>query len=96
VQNNPNDIEAHSALAYIYAQQGRLPEAIQENQLVLQQKPNDYDSLKNMAVIYQQMEQWQEALTFAQQALAVAPEAEQPAWQQFITDVENRLASSGG
>jgi tetratricopeptide (TPR) repeat protein len=95
VQNSPNDIEAHSALAYIYAQQGRLHEALQENQLVLQQKPNDYDSLKNMAVIYQQMGQWQEALTFAQQAQAVAPEAEQPAWQQFITDVENQLASSG-
>jgi tetratricopeptide (TPR) repeat protein len=95
VQNSPNDAEAHSALAFIYAQQGRLHEAIQENQVVLQQIPNDYDSLKNMAVIHQQLGQWQEALTFAQQALDIAPEAEQPAWQQFISEVESQLASSG-
>jgi tetratricopeptide (TPR) repeat protein len=96
VQNSPNDVEAHSALAFIYAQQGRLHEALQENQVVLQQIPNDYDSLKNMAVIHQQLGQWQEALTFAQQAHDIAPEAEQPAWQQFIADVESQLASSGG
>jgi tetratricopeptide (TPR) repeat protein len=96
VQNSPNDVEAHSALAYIYAQQGRLHEALQENQVVLQQMPNDYDSLKNMAVIHQQLGQWQEALTFAKQAHDIAPEAEQPAWQQFIADVENQIASSGG
>jgi tetratricopeptide (TPR) repeat protein len=91
VQNNPNDIEAHSALAFIYARQGRLQEAIQENQVVLQQLPNDYDSLKNIAVLYRQLEQWSDALNYARQAQAVAPEADQPSWQQFIADVEQQM-----
>ncbi|NJN94730.1 MAG: tetratricopeptide repeat protein [Anaerolineales bacterium] len=39
LQTNPGDLEANSALAYVYAQQGRLDEAIQANQLVLQQNP---------------------------------------------------------
>ena len=95
IQSNPNDVEAHSALAFIYARQGRLAEAIQENQQVLQLLPNDYDSLKNLAIIYQQQGQWQEALSAAQQAQAVAPEAEQPSWQQFIADLERQIAATG-
>jgi type IV pilus assembly protein PilF len=95
LQNNPNNVEAHSALAFIYAQQGRLEEAIQENQQVLQQAPDDYDSLKNLAILYQQLERWQDALDAAQQAQAVAPEADQPSWQQFITDLEKQLAEAG-
>ncbi|MBN1221223.1 MAG: tetratricopeptide repeat protein [Anaerolineae bacterium] len=91
VQLNPQDVEAHSALAFIYARQGRLPEALQENQRVLEQIPNDYDTLKNMAVLYQQLGQWPEALDYARQAQAVAPETEQPSWQQFIADVESQL-----
>jgi tetratricopeptide (TPR) repeat protein len=95
VQYNPRDVEAHSAMAFIFAQQGRLDEAIQENQQVLQQAPNDYDSLKNLAILYQQKGQWQEALTAAQQAQAAAPETDQPSWEQFITDLQNRIAGSG-
>ncbi|MBN1993498.1 MAG: tetratricopeptide repeat protein [Anaerolineae bacterium] len=94
VQNNSNDVEAHSALAFIHARQGRLQEAIQENQLVLQQLPNDYDSLKNLAVLYQQLGQWPEALRFAQQAQTVAPESDQPSWQQFIADIESQMPAS--
>ena len=93
VQNNPNQVEAHSALAFIYAQQGRLDEAIQQNQLVLQQVPNDYASLKNLAILYQQLGQWQQALDAAKQAQTVAPEADQPSWQQFIADLEQQLAA---
>ncbi len=95
LQNNPDDVEAHSALAFIYAQQGRLEEAIHENQQVLQQLPNDYDSLKNLAILYQQAGRWQEALDAARQAQAVAPEADQPSWQQFITDIESQLDTAG-
>jgi tetratricopeptide (TPR) repeat protein len=95
LQRNPSDVEAHSALAYIYAQQGRVDEAIQENQVVLQLLPNDYDSLKNLAILYQQKGQWQEALTAAQQAQTVAPEADQPSWEQFIADLEQQIAATG-
>jgi len=94
LQNDPGHVEAHSALAFIYAQQGRLDEAVQENQMVLQQVPNDYDSLKNLAILYQQMERWQEALDAARQAQTVAPETDQASWQQFIADLEQQLAAS--
>jgi tetratricopeptide (TPR) repeat protein len=95
LEYNPNDPEAHSALAFIYARQGRLAEAIQENQIVLQLLPSDYDSLKNLAILYQQQGQWQEALAVARQAQAVAPEAKQPSWQQFIADLEQQIAATG-
>ena len=94
VETNPNDVESHSALAFIYAQQGRLGEAIQHNLAVIQSLPNDYDSLKNLAILYQQGGQFQEALTYAQQAQTVAPEAEQPSWGQFITDLEGQIAAN--
>jgi len=95
LQRNPDDVEAHSGLAYIYAQQGLLDEAIAENEMVLQLVPNDYDSLKNLAILYQQRNQWPEALEAAQQAEAVAPDADKPSWQQFIADLEQQIASTG-
>ncbi len=95
LQNNPNDVEANSGLAFIYAQQGRLDEAIQANQTVLQQKPNDYDSLKNLAILYQQKGQLQEALNAANQAKSVAPASEAANWDKFISDIENQLAKAG-
>ncbi|MBI1881899.1 MAG: tetratricopeptide repeat protein [Chloroflexi bacterium] len=96
LQTYPGDIEANSALAFIYAQQGRLDEAIQANQQVLQQKPDDYDSLKNLSILYQQKGQMQEALTAAKQAQAVAPASEAANWEKFISDIENSLAKADG
>jgi tetratricopeptide (TPR) repeat protein len=95
LQIYPNDIEANSALAFIYAQQGRVDEAIQANQQVLQQKPEDYDSLKNLAILYQQKGQLQEALNAAKQAQTVAPATEAANWEKFISDIETRLANAG-
>lgn len=91
---NPADVESHSALAFIYAQQGNLDQAIQHNQLVLQQMPDDYDSLKNLAILYQQKGDLQQAFDAAQQAQAVAPESEQSSWEQFIADLESKIAES--
>jgi tetratricopeptide (TPR) repeat protein len=93
LQQNPNDVEAHSALAFVAARQGQVDEAIMHNQAVLQQAPNDYDSLKNLAILFQQAQRWQEALDAARQAQAVAPEAEQASWIQFITDLETQMAA---
>jgi tetratricopeptide (TPR) repeat protein len=95
LQTNLNDVEANSALAFIYAQQGRLDDAIQANQQVLQQKPDDYDSLKNLAILYQQKGQLQEALNAAKHAQTVAPDTDASHWDQFISDIENRLANAG-
>lgn len=93
-QRQPN-AQINSALAFIYAQQGRLPDAIQQNQLVLQQLPNDYDSLKNLALLYQQTGQLQESLTAAQQAREIAPETDRPSWEPFIANLEAQLAATG-
>jgi tetratricopeptide (TPR) repeat protein len=95
LQTYPTDIESNSALAFIYAQQGHLDEAVQANQLVLQQKPDDYDSLKNLAILYQQKGQLQDALNAAKQAQAVAPTSEADNWEKFISDLENSLAKAG-
>jgi tetratricopeptide (TPR) repeat protein len=94
VQQAPN-VQTSSALAFIYAQQGRLPEAIEQNQLVLQQLPGDYDSLKNLALLYRQTGQLQESLSSAQQAREVAPEADRASWEPFIADLETQLADAG-
>ena len=81
---------AHSALAYIYAQQGRLEEAEQENQVVLAAVPGDYATLKNLAIIYRQLGRYPESLSYARQALE-APRAlpeEKAQLEMFIAEVE--------
>lgn len=93
VQKRPQDIEAHSALAYIYAQQGRLEEAILENKRVLEQSPDNYDSLKNIAVLYQQLQRWPDALDYARQARDAAPETDLESWNVFIQNIEQQLQS---
>ena len=95
ILQSTSDVEAHSALAFIYARQGNLDRAIEQNQLVLQQIPNDYDSLKNLAIIYRDKAEFQQALDFARQAQTAAPEGEAASWDQFIAEIENQLANAG-
>jgi tetratricopeptide (TPR) repeat protein len=93
---DPNLVIAHSALAYIYAQQGRLEEAEKANHLVLAAVPNDYATLKNLAIIYRQMKRYEEAIQYAQQALD-SPQAtaeDKGQLQSFIDEVSN-LSDAG-
>jgi len=88
---NPNLVVAHSALAYIYAMQGRLEDAERENLAVLNALPGDYATLKNLAIIYRDLKRYDDALNYAKQALA-SPEASEADKQQlelFITQVQN-------
>jgi tetratricopeptide (TPR) repeat protein len=91
LEKRPNDVEANSALAFIYAQQGRLGDAILHNQKVLENRPDDYDSLKNLAILHQQMGQAQQAIGFAQRAEQAAPEAERASWAPFIQNLQNQI-----
>lgn len=91
LQQNPNDIEAHSALGFCYARLGDLTRAIDHNLAVTQQLPEDYDSLKNLALLYRDNGQLPQALDAARRAKTAAPEAEVPNWDPLITDIENRL-----
>ncbi|RME50313.1 MAG: tetratricopeptide repeat protein, partial [Caldilineae bacterium] len=83
-QKNANQPQIYSSLGYIYAQTGRLQEAIDANNKVLESLPNDYDSHKNLALLYQQAGQIDQAIQHAEAALQVAPEARKADLQTFI------------
>jgi tetratricopeptide (TPR) repeat protein len=87
---NPNIIQAHSALGYIYALQGKLQEALEENLKVLELAPNDYATHKNLAMIYQQLGRIEEAIAEAEIALELAPESDKPALEAFIAQLQQQ------
>ncbi|MBC7251558.1 MAG: tetratricopeptide repeat protein, partial [Anaerolineae bacterium] len=93
---DPNNVVAHSALGYAYAMQGRTEEAIAENQAVIALVPNDYDSHKNLAILYQSVGKYTEALQAARIALELAPEADKPALQAFIVQLEQQQKGASG
>jgi tetratricopeptide (TPR) repeat protein len=88
---DPNSVIAHSALAYIYAQQGRMEEAEQANQIVLAAMPGDFATLKNLAIIYRQLSRYDEAVAYAQLALEspVATQEDKTQLQIFINEIQN-------
>jgi cyclophilin family peptidyl-prolyl cis-trans isomerase/tetratricopeptide (TPR) repeat protein len=85
---------AHSALAYVYAKQGRLEEAISENLAVLDLIPNDYNSLKNLAILYQQEGAIARAMAATEQALPVAPENEKAALETYLEQLQQLQGAS--
>jgi tetratricopeptide (TPR) repeat protein/O-antigen ligase len=93
---NPDLVVAHSALSYVYAQQGRLEDAERENQFVLAAMPGDFATLKNLAIIYRQLNRYSDSIDYAQQALA-SPQAtaeDKEQLQLFIDEVRS-LEGSG-
>jgi cyclophilin family peptidyl-prolyl cis-trans isomerase/tetratricopeptide (TPR) repeat protein len=79
---------AHSALAYVYARQGNLDQAIAENLAVIGLLPNDYNSYKNLAILYRQKGNVDEAIDAAERALTLAPEQDQEALRMFIEEAK--------
>jgi tetratricopeptide (TPR) repeat protein len=88
---SPGQALAWSALGYIYAQQGNLTEAISANQKVTQLSPGDAASWRNLAILYQQTNQIQLALAAAQEALKYAPDADKPALQALVQQLQAQL-----
>ena len=88
---NPDIVQAHSALGYIYALQGKLQEALAENLKVLELAPNDYATHKNLAMIYQQLGSLEEAIVEAETALELAPEDDKPALEAFIAQLQQQF-----
>ena len=80
-------VQAHSALGYIYSQQGNLQKAMEENLAVLELSPNDYASHKNLALLYQQLGRTDEAVAEAQIALELAPEGDKANLEAFIAQL---------
>jgi tetratricopeptide (TPR) repeat protein len=91
---DPRSIAAHSALSYVYAQQGRLEQAEAQNLIVLEMVPTDLATLKNLAIIYRQMGQYDNALVYAQRALE-SPQASDADKQQLEAFIEELRAISG-
>ncbi len=88
-KTNPNQqAQIYSSLGYIYAKIGRIQDAIDANNKVLQILPNDYDSHKNLALLYQQTGQLDQAITQAQAALNVAPKNAQTDLQTYIDQLK--------
>lgn len=87
---NPTQVAAHSALSYIYAQQGRLQEAESENLIVLAAIPGDLATLKNLAIIYRELKQYDKAIEYAQLAIesAQATPEDKELLQLFITEID--------
>jgi cyclophilin family peptidyl-prolyl cis-trans isomerase/tetratricopeptide (TPR) repeat protein len=83
-----NHPQAHSGLAYVYAKQGRVDEAIAENLVVIQLVPGDYNSYKNLALLYQEKGELGNAISAAEQALALAPEKEKDALQTYLDQLK--------
>jgi tetratricopeptide (TPR) repeat protein len=91
---NANQAQIYSSLGYIYARTGRLQEAIEANQKVLEARPNDYDSNKNLALLYQQAGQIDQALIHAQAALEVAPENSKADLTAYINQLQAAQAQT--
>lgn len=85
---DPDNLQAHSALAYVYARQGRGNEAIAENLKVVELMPDDYNSHKNLALLYQQRGEIEKAITEGEAALSLAPEEDVAALQAFLGQLQ--------
>ncbi len=94
LQLDANSPVAHSALAYIYARQGRLDEAITENLAVLDLLPEDYSSYKNLAILYRQNGNIDKAISATERAVALAPEQDREALQTFLEELKAIQGSS--
>lgn len=94
LQLDVNSAIAHSALAYIYAKQSRLDEAITENLAVLDLLPDDYSSHKNLAILYRQQGNMDKAIAATESALTLAPEQDREALQIFLEELRAIQGSS--
>ncbi len=85
---DPNHPQGHSGLAYVYARQGRIDEAIAQNLIVAELLPNDYNSHKNLALLYQQQGEIDKAIAATEAAIARAPDAEKEALQTYLEQLQ--------
>ncbi|MBN1136377.1 MAG: peptidylprolyl isomerase [Anaerolineae bacterium] len=91
---DPYNAQAHSALAYVYAKQGRTDEAIAENLTVIELAPTDYNSHKNLAILYQQKGDLAAALSEAEQALELAPTTEITTLQTYVDQLKKAVGEA--
>lgn len=91
---DPYNAQAHSAMAYVLAKQGRVDEAIAENLTVIEMAPTDYNSHKNLAILYQQQGDLTAALSEAEKALEMAPTTEITTLQNYVDQLKKAVGES--
>jgi len=92
----PDYAPAQSVLAYIYAQQGKLAEAIQANLKLINMSPADpniWNTHKNLALLYQQTNDLPSAIKQAQIAATIAPTNDRLQLQAYATQLSALMAA---
>ena len=88
-------MQAQGVLAYIYAQQGKLPEAIQANLDLIKMSPNDpniWNTHKNLSLLFAQVGDLQSAINQAQIAATQAPTDTKPQLNAYIAQLRAQMA----
>ncbi len=88
---DPASMQVRSSVGYLYAQMGRVDEAIEEYLRVLAVYPSDYSTQKSLAILYGQAGQVDRALEVANAARAVVPESERAALEQLIAQLQAQV-----
>jgi len=92
----PDFAQAQGVLAYIYAQQGKLAEAIQANLKLINMSPTDpniWNTHKNLALLYQQTNDLPSAINEAQIAASIAPTNDRLQLQAYAVQLRTQMAA---
>ena len=92
----PDLAQAQGVLAYIYAQQGKLAEAIQANLKLINMSPTDpniWNTHKNLALLYQQTGDFPSAINEAQIAASIAPTNDRLQLQAYAAQLRTQMTA---
>jgi tetratricopeptide (TPR) repeat protein len=92
----PDFAQAQGVLAYIYAQQGKLAEAIQANLKLINMSPTDpniWNTHKNLALLYQQTGDFPSAINEAQIAASIAPTNDRLQLQAYAVQLRTQMTA---
>jgi tetratricopeptide (TPR) repeat protein len=84
-------VQGWSSLGYAYSQVGDFTQAISANLQVLAKSPSDYNTLKNLTILYNEAARPADALTYAEKALAAAPDQDKATLQSYVQQLRGQL-----
>jgi tetratricopeptide (TPR) repeat protein len=89
----PDDLVTIQNLADVYRLMNRPQDALTQIQHWVDLSPQDYSAHQNWSMLYRDLQRVTEAITQAQKAIELAPEAQKPALQQYLKDLEGQKAT---
>lgn len=87
---NPNNTFLLKESAQIAAALGKINEAVQRFQRVLQLRPNDFETHRNLALLYRSLTRYPQALDHAETALRLARKKDRPEIERLVTEIKDR------